>query len=71
MICARPVTPDEHKQGYAVCACGKYAHVFRAAALAKLPRGYNGELCHECSCMMVAVEKLAPNAQQNPPVGAQ
>lgn len=58
---ARPVTPEEFEQGYAVCGCGKYAHVFRAATLAKLPKGYNGELCQECSCLMVAVEKLVPN----------
>lgn len=56
--CARPVTPEEFQQGYAVCRCGKYAHVFRASTLAKLPKGYNGELCKECSCLMVSVEKL-------------
>lgn len=61
--CARPVTPEEFEQGYAVCVCGNFAHVFRASSLAKLPKGYNGELCHECSCWMVAVDKLTPNAK--------
>ena len=61
--CARPVTPEEFEQGYAICNCGKYAHVFRSAPLARLPKGYNGELCKECSCLMVAVEKLIPNAE--------
>ena len=61
--CARPVTPEEFEQGYAVCNCGKYAHVFRAATLAKLPKEYNGELCKECSCLMVAVEMLRPNVK--------
>ena len=28
----------------------------------RLPKGYNGELCEECSCWMVAVEKLRPDA---------
>ena len=42
--CARPVTPEEFELGYAVCHCGKYAHVFRASTLEKLPKGYNGEL---------------------------
>lgn len=60
--CAGPVTPEEFKQGYAVCHCGKYAHVFRAATLARLPKGYSGELCTECSSLMVAVEMLRPNA---------
>lgn len=57
--CARPVTPEELEQGYAVCGCGKYAHVFRAATLMKLPKDYAGELCGECSCLMVAIEKLS------------
>lgn len=49
-------------QGYTVCGCGKYAHVYRASTLRRLPKGYNGELCEECSCWMVAVEKLRPDA---------
>lgn len=65
--CARPVTPEEFEQGYAVCDCGKFAHVFRASTLAKLPKDYNGELCKECSCLMVAVEKLTPNLEVSGP----
>jgi hypothetical protein len=61
--CARPVAPEEFEQGYAICNCGKYAYVFRAATLARLPKGYNGDLCKECSCLMVAVEMLMPNAK--------
>ena len=61
--CARPVTPEEFERGYAVCDCGKFAQVFRASTLAKLPKGYNGEICKECSCSIVAVEMLTPNAQ--------
>lgn len=59
---ARQVTPEELELGYAICNCGKYAHVFRASTLARLPKDYNGELCKECSCWMVAVDKLTPNA---------
>lgn len=59
--CARPVTPEEFERGYAVCDCGKFAHVLRASTLSKLPKGYNGELCKECACLMVAVEMLTPN----------
>lgn len=59
--CARAATQEEFKQGYAVCGCGKYAYVFRAAVLAKLPKDYNGEICKECSCLMVAVEMLRPD----------
>ena len=58
--CARPVTPEEFEQGYTICDCGKYAHVFRASTLSRLPKGYNGEHCRECSCLMVAVEMLMP-----------
>lgn len=55
---ARPLSAKELENGYAVCFCGKYAHVFRAATLARLPKGYDGELCKECSRWMVAVEQL-------------
>lgn len=44
---ARPVTPAEFEQGY-VCADAENMR-------------YSGELCKECSCWMVAVEKLRPN----------
>lgn len=52
-------------QGYTVCGCGKYAHVYRASTLRRLPKGYNGELCEECSCWMVAVEKLGLKRTRN------
>jgi len=54
----RRMTAAEHAQGFTVCPCGKFAHVFRAAVVAKLPRGYSGELCPECSMWMCSVEKL-------------
>jgi hypothetical protein len=57
MIASR-ISADEYKQGFAVCICGKYAHVFRASVLCRLPHGYNGELCAECSMWMCSVEKL-------------
>ena len=53
-----PMTAAEHDQGYTVCPCGKFAHVFRAEVLRKLPRDYSGELCPECKLWMVSVEKL-------------
>ena len=55
---ARRLTSEEHAQGFAVCPCGKFAHVFRSAVLTKLPRGYNGELCSECNLWMCSVAKL-------------
>lgn len=64
---AKLVTNEDHGRGYVVCGCGKFAHVFRAAVLKQLPKGYDGELCQECSCWMVSVEKLTPNVQANPP----
>ena len=54
----RQMTSEEHTQGFTVCPCGKFAHIFRAEVLRKLPRGYNGELCAECSQWMCSVEKL-------------
>lgn len=67
LSCARPVTQEELKQGYAVCDCGKYAYVFDISTLSRLPEGYHGEFCKECSFQMVAVEKLTPNAQLERP----
>jgi hypothetical protein len=55
---SRRMTPEEHAQGFVVCSCGKYAHVFRAAVVAKLPHGYRGELCQECSLWVCSVAKL-------------
>ena len=58
MINARPITAEELKQGYAVCGCGKYAHVFKSAVLRLLPEGYSGEMCPECCLWMCAVDKI-------------
>ena len=58
MSVAKKMTAEDHKQGWSVCECGKYAYVFRSSVLAKLPQGYNGELCKECSLWMCAVDKL-------------
>lgn len=55
---ARPITLQEHERGFTICDCGKFAYVFRAEVLAKLPKDYHGELCPECNAWMVAVEKL-------------
>ena len=55
---ARKMTVTEHAQGFAVCDCGKFAHVFWAEVLRRLPQGYSGELCPECSLWMCSVEKL-------------
>lgn len=48
---------EELQQGFVVCACKKYAFVFRASML---PKGYNGELCDKCNLLVVAVDKLPP-----------
>ena len=55
---AHQLTEDEMRKGYKACACGKFAHAFRSAVLAKLPPGYFGELCPECGLLMVAINKL-------------
>ena len=55
---AKVMTGEDFKRGYVICGCLKFAHVFRAAVLKSLPKGYHGELCLECSCFMVAVDKL-------------
>ena len=54
----RRMTRDEYVQGFTVCPCGKFAHVFREEVLRSLPREYSGELCPECSNWMCSVEKL-------------
>ncbi len=54
----RQMTDKEHQQGFVVCECGKYAHVFRASVLQQLPKDYHGELCPNCQLWLVAVEKL-------------
>ena len=63
MTCVMQMTEEEHERGYALCGCGKYAHVFRASVLQQLPKDYHGECCPECQCWMVAVEKLTPNVE--------
>lgn len=63
---ARPMTAAEYNQGYAVCGCEKYAYVFHGAVLRTLPDGYSGELCAECSMLMVAVDKLPALAKDKP-----
>ena len=53
------MTPEEHAQGFTICPCGKYAHVFSlATVVARLPPGYSGEWCPECGLWMCSVEKL-------------
>lgn len=57
----RRLTAEEYRQGFTICPCGKFAYIFRASLIAKLPRGYSGELCPECSLWMCDVEKLQVN----------
>ena len=52
------LTPEEIANGYKVCPCGTFAHVFMPAVLASLPVWYFGDLCPECGLLMVAIEKL-------------
>ena len=54
----RRMTSAEHAQGFTVCPCGKFAHVFRSEVLRRLPTEYIGELCPECFMWMCSVEKL-------------
>ena len=57
----RPMIQQEHEQGYYLCGCGRYAHVFKAAVLARMHErhpDYHGERCPECNLWMVAVDKL-------------
>lgn len=63
----RPVTPEEHRQGYAVGDCGKFRHIFRAAVLKRLPRDYHGEISPECKLYMCAVSKLQPTNARDAP----
>jgi hypothetical protein len=55
---ARRLTSSELREGYTVCACEKYAHIFRAEVLRRLPAGYDGELCKDCRLWMCALDKL-------------
>ena len=54
----RPMTPEEHRQGYAICGCEKFAFVWRTSLLRYMPEDYHGELCEECSTWTCSVEKL-------------
>lgn len=55
---SRPMTPEEHAQGYAICGCEKYAFVWRAELLRWLLPGYHGECCQECQTWTCSVETL-------------
>ncbi len=55
---ASQLTQEEIANGYKVCPCGNFAHVFRPAVLASLPVWYFGDLCPECGLLMVAIDKL-------------
>jgi len=54
----RHPTVEERAQGFVICACGKFAYVFRAEVLRCLPREYKGECCVECGMWMCSVAKL-------------
>ena len=54
----RPMTQDEHKKGYIICDCGKFAHIWNSNVLPLLPKNYNGELCPECNLWMCLVTYL-------------
>lgn len=56
------VSAEQIKRGYFLCPCGKYAHVTDYRILRDLPRGYSGEMCAECHCLMLPVDRL-PNAE--------
>ena len=58
---------DDIKLGYVVCGCDKYAFIFTANITAKLPKGYDGELCQECNMWVCSVEVLK-NAMEKPAV---
>lgn len=53
------MTYTEQEQGYFVCDCGRFAHVWRASVLKRLPRDYHGELCPDCKLWMCGLEKLS------------
>lgn len=54
----RQMTVEEYKQGFCICACGKYAFVFRNSIVNQLVDGYSGELCPECMMWMCSIDKL-------------
>lgn len=55
---ARKLTHNEISDGFLLCPCGKFAHVMKAEVLTRLPDGYTGELCPECSTWMCSVDIL-------------
>ncbi len=55
---SKHLTGSDLRDGYTVCACGKYAYIYRVAVLRRLPDGYAGELCPKCHFWMCAVNKL-------------
>ena len=55
------MTKTELAQGWAVCDCGRYAHVFRNTVLRRIDMehpDYLGEMCKECGSWMCAIDKL-------------
>ena len=58
MQCGKPVTQEEFELGYAVCGCGKFAHVFRMSVLSKLPKDSELVNCQECRLWMVPVAQI-------------
>lgn len=54
----RSMTQQEHEQGYVICDCGRYTHIWRANLLRRLPRDYHGELCAQCDAWMCDLQKL-------------
>ena len=55
---ARRMTVEEQQQGYAICSCHKFAFVWRAGLLRRMPPGYHGEFCEECGTWTCSMEKL-------------
>lgn len=62
---ARPMTREEHKQGYSVCGCGEYVHVWKNEVLRRLPKDYHGERCPECNLWMCHISKLNIGARMD------
>ncbi|MEW5976072.1 MAG: hypothetical protein AB1898_09755 [Acidobacteriota bacterium] len=53
------------KNGYTICDCGEYAHVFRQQILNKLPKDYTGEMCRECNMWRYKLEHLDPSRKKH------
>ena len=52
------MTPGDYRSGFAICPCGKFAHVHKAAVLRQLPKHYSGELCGACRMWMCSTQLL-------------